>query len=60
MDGELVERPLADGNENYFDQFVKDIQGEDVALNADAVIHSMRTVLKIQQAADEGLREVKL
>ncbi|MDP6038279.1 MAG: Gfo/Idh/MocA family oxidoreductase [Candidatus Latescibacteria bacterium] len=60
VDGELVERPLADGNENYFDQFVKDIQGEDVALNADAVIHSMRTVLKIQQAADEGLREVKL
>ena len=58
VDGELVERPLADGGLSYFDQFVGDIQGEDVELDSAAVIHSMRTVLKIQQAADEGLREV--
>jgi predicted dehydrogenase len=59
VNGELVERPLADVKERYFEQFVKDIQGEDVELNSAAVIHSMRAVLKIQQAADEGLREVR-
>ena len=59
VNGELVERPLAEVKESYFEQFVKDIQGEDVELNSAAVIHSMRAVLKIQQAADEGLREVQ-
>lgn len=59
VNGNLEERPLADGGESYFDQFVKDIQGEDVELDSAAVVHSMRAVLKIQQAADEGLREVK-
>ena len=60
VDGALVERPLADGGLSYFDQFVGAIRGEDVELDSAAVIRSMRTVLNIQQAADEGLREVIL
>lgn len=59
VDGELVERPPVDSGVNYFDAFVCDIGGGETTLRSADVIHSMRNVLKIQQAADEGLREVK-
>lgn len=58
--GELVEVDLPDVENNYFDYFIKDIQGASSGddLNTQQVIDSSRAVLKIQQAADEGLREV--
>lgn len=61
VDGELVDRDLPDVKENYFDYFVKDIQGTSSGddLDTAGVIASARAVVKIQQAADEGLREVK-
>jgi predicted dehydrogenase len=60
VQGELVDRELPDVKENYFDYFVKDIEGKSSGddLVTSAVIKSSRAVLKIQQAADEGLREV--
>jgi predicted dehydrogenase len=60
VNGELVDRELPDVKENYFDYFVKDIEGKSSGddLVTSAVIKSSRAVLKIQQAADEGLREV--
>lgn len=61
VNGELIDRDLPEVKENYFDYFVRDIQGGssgDDLTTAD-VITSSRAVLKIQQAADEGLREVK-
>ena len=60
VDGALKEEPLARAQEGYFEQFVKDVRGEEVELNTAAVIASSRLTLKIQQAADEGWREVRL
>lgn len=60
VDGALKKEPLARAAEGYFEQFVKDVRGEEAELNTAAVIASSRLTLKIQQAADEGLREVRL
>lgn len=58
--GSIEDIELPEVKENYFDSFIKDIQGTasgDDLVTA-AIIKSSRAVLKIQQAADEGLREV--
>ena len=58
--GEIVNVDLPEVDANYFDYFVKDIQGASSGddLETGQVIKSSRAVLKIQQAADESLRDV--
>lgn len=58
--GEMTDCDLPDVTANYFDYFLKDIEGASSSDDLDTaqVIQSSRAVLKIQQAADEGLREV--
>jgi predicted dehydrogenase len=58
--GQLVNLPLPEVRETYFSYFIKDIMGNssDEDLDTAQVIASSRAVLKIQRAADEGLREV--
>jgi predicted dehydrogenase len=58
--GKSADRDLPNVEGSYFDSFLKDIEGHSSGDDLDTreVIKSSRAVLKIQQAADEGLREV--
>lgn len=62
VNGRLEHQPLPEVPTGYFEQFLKDIEGQSEPndLTTEEVIASSRTVLKIQQAGDEGLREVDL
>ncbi len=61
--GEMREEPLPQGTEGgYLREFLRDIEGTAGAdeRTTAAVLKAARTTLKIQEAADKGLREVAL
>ena len=63
QDGIVEERPFSEVKTGgYFEGFLKDIRGEAEGEDLDTaqVIKVSRTVLRIQKAADEGAREVRL
>lgn len=62
VNGNLEHQPLPQITTGYFEQFLKDIHNtsEKGDLNTAAVIASSRIALKIQQAGDNGSREVAL
>ncbi len=60
-DEKLRALPLPPGREGgYLQDFLADVEGRPAELDTRAVLKAARLALRIQQAADQGLREVRL